>query len=108
MFVSVFAALAVAATPFPKWDAQAGCEANARRIGNPSAVQLCVDEEQGAYDLAKLAWPIVPEPYRRRCIAIAEGGFVPGYSYTRLTGCLSLNWPAIRAAPASRRQFEAR
>lgn len=96
--IALALAAALAATPLPRVDVNAGCAANAARIHNPAATQLCVDDEQSSYDWVKLMWPIVPESVRASCAAASLQGSVPGYVYTRAALCLESRMTEIQAA----------
>ncbi len=70
-------------------DVEAECRAAYGSSGN-GTVAICLRREQPFYDLAKLAWPQVPESERARCRKTADGNGLGRHTFYSILGrCLS-------------------
>ena len=91
------------AQELPHYDVETACAnqtAGARQAPNWNQLfNLCISEEQGAYDYARLLWPKAPQSIHDYCTSIGptlDGKPVMTYGfYQRLAGCLEARLPLV-------------
>lgn len=88
--------VATATQALPRYDIVGDCDLRSRGWhaegpDNPAGRNVCVAQEQRAYDVLKILWPQLDAQAQSRCLRISDA---PPHSYERLRACARLIAPA--------------